>query len=276
MLDNLSFIATYDNTENCKVEFVTESVTDLLGWQPDEFVGKPAYNLCDPKEIPVLHQVHQANVMNEKLSTMISYRFQHKDGSFVKLQTLVHYAFDHIVSINWIHDVDSLGYKQRLNSVDESFNVTDTGELELTSMGSFPWRPNDMKESMQNSLMVSRYWKKEMIQHEQEPRFHIILNRYSELMTIAYVSSGVTGLLGVLPVDIIGKSIFDVVYARDRPVVDAQCSATKSHYVSARIRFDWLIDADQDLRQPVDSVVSGSTDGLVLVVRLARKPVQLS
>lgn len=275
MQGNLSYLMTYDNTEHCKIQYVSESVTDLIGFQPDELIGQLAYAFFDPNEVGALRQIHLSNVMNEKLCSMISYRYRHKNGSFIKLQTICHYCCENLVTVSWIYDPDSLGYKQRMNSVDEAFEVTDKGELQLTSMGSFPWRPNDLKESMKHSLMVSRRWHKERIQHEQEPRFHVILNRYSEQMTIVYVSSMVNTLLGILPGDILGKSIFDVVHCLDRPVVEAQCLSAKSHYVTARIRFDWMVDIDRDVRQPVDSVVSGSTDGLVMVIRLTRNPVQL-
>ncbi|KAI8338903.1 hypothetical protein BC941DRAFT_421531 [Chlamydoabsidia padenii] len=275
MLDNSSFIIIYDNTSTCKVKFITDSVVDVLGWEPMELIGKPVFSLFDSKEIPALHQIHTSNVMNEKLCSMTSYRYLHKSGHFCKIQTVVHYCYSDLVTVNFLYDPNSLGHKQRMNSVDEAFEINEDGELQLVSTGSFPWRPKDLKDSMKHSLMVSTSWNMDRITHQQEPRFFILLNRYSELLTITYVSEMVTELLGIRPADVLGKSVYQVVHPNDRAVVEAQCNSAKSHYVTCRIRFDWLVVEEKEKLQPVDSVVSGSTDGLVLVIRLAQKPVQL-
>lgn len=275
MPGDLSFIVVYDNTEQCNLKYVSDSVSEVLGWEPVELVGKPVFTLFDSKEIPSLHQIHTSNVMNEKLCSMISYRYLHKNGHFCKIQTIVHYCFTDLVTVNYVYDSNSIGYKQRMNSVDEAFELTDEGELQLISTGSFPWRPKDMQDSMKRSLMVSKNWYKAQVMHQQEPRFFVLLNRYSELLNIVHVSDTVGELLGVLPNGILGKSLFEMVHPNDRAVVEAQCSSAKSHYVTCRIRFDWVVDQERQLRQPVDSVVSGATDGLVMVIRLAQKPVQL-
>ncbi|CAO3587879.1 unnamed protein product [Absidia cylindrospora] len=196
---------------------------------------------------------------------------------FTKLQSIVHYCYHDLVTINWAYNPESFGHKQQLNSASESFEITDDGELQLTSSGSFPWRPRDMQENMKKSLMVSIRWNKEQIAHQQEPRFYILINRYTELLNIVHVSEIAGELLGgVHPSDLLGKSLYEVVHANDRAVVEAQCDYAKSHYVTSRIRFDWIVDEEKDTRQPVDTVVSGSTDGLVMIIRLAQKPVRFS
>ncbi|KAI8336544.1 hypothetical protein BC941DRAFT_353540 [Chlamydoabsidia padenii] len=276
MENNISYIMTYDNTEQALIKYASDSVTELIGYRPEELVGKPGFFLFDPIEVEALRQIHISNVMNEKLCSMISYNYRHKNGNFIKLQTIIHYCCDTIASVTWAYDPHSLGFKQRMNSVDEAFEITDKGKLQLTSTGTLPWRPKDLKESMKHSLTVSKRWHEQKVQHEQEPRFHILMNRFSENMNIVYVSNMVMDLLGVHPSDLLGKSIYDVVHYLDRPVVEAQCTSAKSHYVTNRIRFDWLVDIERDIRYPVDSVVTGSTDGLLMVVRLAQKPVKLS
>ncbi|KAI8084969.1 uncharacterized protein BX664DRAFT_338218 [Halteromyces radiatus] len=277
MPSNLSFIVTYDNSELCCIKYVSETATEILGWELDELIGQPVYGYFDPVQIPSLERIHISNVMNEKLCSMVSYRFRHKNGSYVMLQTVVHYCYDTVVTTNWVYDPESVGYRQRMNSVDEAFVVKPNGELELASMGSFPWRPRDLNDSMKYSLKVSQRWNsKSQVEHEQEPRFYLLLNRYSDLMNVVYVSDMISNVLGVQSEDCLGKSLYQLVHPHDRVVVEAQCMAAKSHYVTARIRFDWIVDETKNIYQPVDTIVCGATDGLVMAVRLAPKPINIS
>lgn len=277
MEDEISFIIIYDNSQDCKIKYVTDSVTDVVGWESNDLLNKTGYALFHEKEIAAIRQIHLANVFQQKLSSMVSYRFLHKNGYFVRLETIVNYCYDIVVTTNSLYDEGSLPHKQRMNSIDDAFFVTDNGELELISMGTRILSPDILSRTVakQQFHHGKALWQKQLDSQENEPRFCLILNRYSEEMNVVFATHIATFLVNATIDNILGKSIFDIVSERDQLMVEAQLTSAKSNNIVARVRFEWVIDRDKDLYQPVDAVVTGTTDGLLMIVRLQPKPIQL-
>ncbi|CAO3630173.1 unnamed protein product [Cunninghamella blakesleeana] len=277
MEDEISFIIIYDNTHDCKIKYVTNSVTDVVGWETGDLLNKTGYALFHEKDITAIRQIHLANVFQQKLSSMVSYRFLHKNGYFVRVETVVNYCYDIVVTTNSLYDERSLPHKQRMNSIDDAFFVTDNGELELISMGTRILTPEVLSRQLvkQQHHHGKVIWQKQMDLQENEPRFCLILNRYSEEMNVVFATHIATFLVNATIDNIIGKSIYDIVSERDQAMVESQLISAKSNNLVSRVRFEWVIDRDKDLYQPVDAVVTGTTDGLLMIVRLQPKPIQL-
>ncbi|ORX62616.1 hypothetical protein DM01DRAFT_1403088 [Hesseltinella vesiculosa] len=269
-----SWIIIYDNTAHCIIRYTSDTITEVLGWSPKELIGKDVYQFVHRDDMRAIRVVHMSNVLNEKLSSMVSYRLKHKLGHFVRVATAVHYASESLVTCNTIFNPDSLLYKQWANSADECFILEEAidhdSKLALLTMSGQPFAP--MEEHLQRSLHVSKRWADV---HQAEPRFYVFLDRFSSVLTVTDMDPMVTPILGGLPpTAYINMSLFQVVHPRDREVVEAQCTAVKSLFVISRVRFDWMIDPENDLHIPVEAVINGTSDCLVMVVRLVPKPVQ--
>lgn len=276
MENEVSFVIIYDNTQESKVKYVSDSVTDILGWGSNELINRTAYSLFHKNDVPAIQQLHLAMVFQQKLSSMVTYRFLHKNGFYVRLESIINFCYDIIITTNSIFDEGSLEHKQRMNSIEEAFSVGENGELELLSMGLRTLTPSVLsKNDTKQQFTGTQLWQKRLASQESEPRFCLILNRYTEDMNIIFATHLATYLVGVSVDDMLGKPIFDFVDEKDHVMLEAQLSTTKSHSLLSRVRFGWTVDRDKDLYQPVDGFITGTTDGLVLIVRLQPKPLIL-
>ncbi|KAI7899085.1 uncharacterized protein BX663DRAFT_518934 [Cokeromyces recurvatus] len=168
------WITIFDNTQEARVVYVSESITDYTGWEPEDVIGREAYELFHPGDHNSLRKVHLVN----------------KDGSYIKIETIVHYCHDVIIGCNFLYDSDSLDHKARVNSVDEIFICHPDGSLQLAGA----W--NNRQEDI--SLSLEKVWnrKNHQIILNQERRFCLILNRFAEALNIVLCFQTVNKTIG--------------------------------------------------------------------------------
>jgi PAS domain S-box-containing protein len=73
--------------------YASPACRTLLGYEPDELVGRPAYDLFHPDDIPVITQSHTSVLTTTDLST-VTYRIRHKDGHYLWFETTSHTVRD--------------------------------------------------------------------------------------------------------------------------------------------------------------------------------------
>ncbi|KAI8375801.1 PAS domain-containing protein [Blakeslea trispora] len=258
-----NWITIFDNTPEARIVYTSESITDHTGWEPEELIGKEAYELFHPGDHKSLRKVHTANVYNEKMSCMVVYRFLHRDGHYITIETIIHCCHDVIVGSNYLYDESALDHKMRANSVDEIFICLANGTLQLAGA----W--NDRQERMQKTLSMEKVWVDHHIILKQERRFCLILNRFTEALNVVYASSLATELVALNIPLAIGTSFYQYVPERDFQSMQAQIDMAKEHDMVIRVRFDWVIDREKGLSEPVEAIVNSTDDGLVMVLRLS-------
>lgn len=67
--------------------YVSPSVSDLLGYDPDEVVGRSAYDFFHPDDIGAVENSHDTDLQTPT-NTTIQYRARHKKGHWVWLETI--------------------------------------------------------------------------------------------------------------------------------------------------------------------------------------------
>jgi hypothetical protein len=75
----VSFIGIVDFSEEARWIFLTDSVADLLGYEPHELVGKPSLQLVHPDEFPRVKQMHYDTISQDKAAVLAYLRMRHKD-----------------------------------------------------------------------------------------------------------------------------------------------------------------------------------------------------
>jgi PAS domain S-box-containing protein len=258
-----SWITIHDNSLEARAVYVSESVTDNAGWEPEEIIGTEAYDLFHPGDHASLQKVHTSNVLNEKMSSMVSYRFKCKNGGYAPVETIVHYCHDVLISCNFIYDENALDHKMRVNTVDEVFVCLPDGSLQLAGA----W--NDRQEKMEDNLSPEKLWINSKVEKSQERRFCLILNRFANDLNIVYASKLAKELVSMDVPNSIGLSFFDFVPERDIDSLQAQIDLAKEHDMVVRLRFDWVIDREKGISEPVEAITSCTDDGLVMVLRLS-------
>ncbi|KAI8636956.1 hypothetical protein BD408DRAFT_425336 [Parasitella parasitica] len=254
-----NWITIWDNTQEARLMYVSESVTDHLGWEPEEIIGRGGYDLFHPGDRDSLRKVHLTNVCNQKMSSMVSYRALTKSGSAIQVETILHYCQDVLIGSNYVYDEDSLDHKVRANSVDEVFVCLPDGSLQLAGA----W--NDRQEHVQNAMDTDSF----SAVRSQEDRFCLILNRFSELLNIVYVSRLAADLVSLDTAAAIGTPLYQYVQQKDVLSLKSQLRLAKEHGMVVRLRFDWIIDSEKGLSEPVEAIASSTGDGIVMVLRLS-------
>ncbi len=76
------------------VRYVSPSHTRVLGYQPEELVGRHAFDFVHPDDTPALLDAFQRGVVGEVVSASAEFRFRHKDGSWRTLEGIAKNAMD--------------------------------------------------------------------------------------------------------------------------------------------------------------------------------------
>jgi PAS domain S-box-containing protein len=260
----ISFIIIYDNTAAASILFVSESVYDVLGFTPEELTGINGYELTHPQEREAIALIHTSNVGNEKMSSVTVYRSRHKYGHYVQMDTVVHYCYDALICTNFaIVSEDCIKHKMRINSADEAYYIQHDGSIRLTGA----W--NDSQERMKQMLADKHPWgaNNQLAAKQQEPRFCLILNRYTDKSIIVFATKMCEQIVDLNQFDCIGKSLYDYIGPQDKESVKKQVELSKSTDIISRLRFDWAVGENKLV--PLEAAVSCTYDGLVVVARLA-------
>lgn len=65
----------------------------LLGYEPEELIGHPAYEFFHPDDIPVITTSHKT-ILDRRIVTTVSYRIRRKDGAYIWFETTSHTVHD--------------------------------------------------------------------------------------------------------------------------------------------------------------------------------------
>ncbi|KAL0961483.1 hypothetical protein HGRIS_006425 [Hohenbuehelia grisea] len=75
----LSFIGIVDFAPEANWVFITDSVTDLLGYEPSDLLGTPSLQLVHPDEFPRVQKMHYNTIQEDKAAVIAYLRLRHKD-----------------------------------------------------------------------------------------------------------------------------------------------------------------------------------------------------
>ncbi|KAF8885703.1 hypothetical protein CPB84DRAFT_1685300, partial [Gymnopilus junonius] len=76
---HLSLVAAVDFSQEARWLFMTDSVSDLLGFEPGELIGQPSLDLVHPDEFPRVRQIHYDTIQQDKAAVLVYLRMRHKD-----------------------------------------------------------------------------------------------------------------------------------------------------------------------------------------------------
>ncbi|ORE09714.1 hypothetical protein BCV72DRAFT_55930 [Rhizopus microsporus var. microsporus] len=257
-----SWIVIYDNSASTTIVFVSDTITEVCGWTPEELLGQPGSELIHPEDQLNLLKMHTVNIVKERMATMVSYRFLRKDRSYITVESIINYCYNLLIVANYIYDENGLDHRMRVNTVDEVFICQPGGALKLAGA----W--NERKENVLRIIKTAQLWGGNM-SFSSEKRFCLILNRFTDLLYIVYATDMIEELVSLPISEVVGQSIFDFVNEHDIPALKAHIDMAKEHSLVARLRFDWVIDRKSSLSEPMEGIVTSTDDGIVMVLRLS-------
>ena len=85
-------VVKYDRAAN--FEYVSSSSYKLLGYRPEELIGKNAYDYIFPEDIEYIGELHQKTMAEKKENATFIFRRICKDGSIKKIISECNTVFD--------------------------------------------------------------------------------------------------------------------------------------------------------------------------------------
>ncbi|KAG0237548.1 hypothetical protein BGX31_003575 [Mortierella sp. GBA43] len=75
-----SFISFMDLTTESRFLWLSPSVYDVLGFEPEELLGVPAYDILNPEDVADTKEFQKEYVMNDLIASQIILRLKTKNG----------------------------------------------------------------------------------------------------------------------------------------------------------------------------------------------------
>ncbi|TFK63045.1 hypothetical protein BDN72DRAFT_339602 [Pluteus cervinus] len=244
----VSFIGIVDFSQEARWIYMTDSVADLLGYEPHELLGRPSLELVHPDEFPRVKQMHYDTIQQDKAAVLAYLRMRHKDPYKGYILCGISRTVVHNVLVGSV-SFASPGAKALHNA-----STAQEIEVVTPSALNFQFRrwndPSPMPPSpplrsrplpSSPSSRSSSEERSPSPEHRQEPitfdhlpnksfRTAFILDRFSVNCTISYCSND----LLLSTTSAIGRSFFDFVAKKDEDIVRSWIDVIKSWGVNER------------------------------------------
>ncbi len=85
--ENMTDLITLNQVDG-KTVYVSPSVKEMFGFEPDEIINQDSYNWFHPEDIERIQQESHYKILNGADSAKVSYRARHKDGHYIWVETI--------------------------------------------------------------------------------------------------------------------------------------------------------------------------------------------
>ncbi|KAK0187782.1 hypothetical protein F5146DRAFT_934346, partial [Armillaria mellea] len=229
-------VGIVDFSQEAKWLYMTDSVVELLGYEPHELYGHPSLELVHPDEVNRVRKLHHDTIKADKAAVLVYLRMKHKDPykgyvlcgvvSRVFYSTVVHNVLVGSVSFaspgaKALHNASTAQEITVISPAAENFQFR-----RWNDPSPMPPSPPPFSTPPQTPADPISY------EHlpSQSFRTALILNRFSLRCTIQYCSND----LLIESTEAIGRSFFDYVARKDEAIVTSWIDVIKTWGVNER------------------------------------------
>jgi hypothetical protein len=188
-----TFMTIHDLTPEAKIMYASESISDILDFEPHEVIGKSWFECFHDNDTPNFRSIHSESVYLEKAAVIHYARIKKKDGQFQDCECVFTIVHDVLVSCTSIYR----GKGQERNDANAICKH-------------FTTPPKDPRYHMLEHLS-SKFRMPTMENISREPRAALILNRFTRSLTVMYCTDAIVKVLGVTKEYLLNKSFYDCV-----------------------------------------------------------------
>ncbi|KAL7754231.1 hypothetical protein RI367_000212 [Sorochytrium milnesiophthora] len=253
-----SFISFHDLSPEGRYLYASPSIKLLLGYEPEELIGRSSYDLFAPTESQNINIVHKDAIAHDKVSVLCLCRLKHKGGYFIQVEIVTNLCSDCIVCAT-TKASDGRKARARALASEEVWIMGANGQLEAKG-----W---NMRQMACLRAATSNF--SECVSAPRQVRACMILNRFTRDLTVMFASNNVRHVLGIEPEAMFGKSLLDFVRADSRRNIMAEVDIVKENESMCHIRF-WsnvVTTTGERRERQCEMVVSCGSDGMVCIVR---------
>ncbi|KAH6631638.1 hypothetical protein F5144DRAFT_488892 [Chaetomium tenue] len=241
-----TFMTIHNLTPDANILFASDSILDILGYQPDEVRGKSAFEYFHPEEVPFARSIHSRGVLLDKAAVLHYARIVAKNGQWMSCEccfTVVHNVLVASTSIYFRGERS----ERRARDAPQIRRI-------------FSSSPRDPRYHMLEHLSP----KFKMPPMEREPRAALILNRFTRNLTIMYATDAVAQILGIRSDELLEKPFYECIQPNCLEEAEKCLESAKANESIAYLRF-WYKDPRIDPNDPaneedVDEMEDGADD----------------
>ncbi|EFW13771.1 conserved hypothetical protein [Coccidioides posadasii str. Silveira] len=82
----IAFITISDSSQDARIRYVSNSIEDLLGYQPHEVINRSGWEFLHPDEISLAKGIYQRAVRQDKAAALNHFRVRHRAGFWVSCE----------------------------------------------------------------------------------------------------------------------------------------------------------------------------------------------
>lgn len=187
-----TFISIHDLSLDARLLYTSHSIVDILGYTPEEVVGKSCWEFFHPDEIPFARSVHGRGVELDKAAVLNYCQIKNRDGRWVGCECVFTIVHDVIIACTSI-------FRRGASSQKRATAAPVIRRL-------FSSSPRDPRYHMLS--YISNKFSQEIPRHVHEPRAALFLNRFTRTLTIMYATNGLADILGITAEELNGKSFY--------------------------------------------------------------------
>ncbi|KUI56845.1 hypothetical protein VP1G_04189 [Cytospora mali] len=218
-----TFMTIHNLTPDCNILFVSDSITDILGWRTEEVHGRSVFDYFHPDEVPFARSVHSRGILLDKAASLHYARIVSRDGRWVSCECCFTVVHDVLVACTSIY---RRGEKSERRAIEGA---------QIRRI--FSSSPRDPRYHMLEHLSP----KFRMPPVEREPRAALILNRFTRNLSIMFATNAVASVLGLSPDQVKDKSFYRCIQERCLPDALKCLESAKANDSIAYLRF-WSRD----------------------------------
>ena len=193
MAMDITFITMHGLSSDCPILYASDSIQDVLGFQPAEVVNESTFDYFHPDELPTVRRNHRKSIDMDHAAVLAYVRIKNKQGEWLGCECIFSCVYDVIVAATTIYRTSVRSESRALAApvIQEAFS-------------------SSIQDGIRQEMLTYMSAKFTSIAPNlrKEPRCALILNRFTRSATILYATYASSSLLGMAPEDMIGSSFF--------------------------------------------------------------------
>ena len=114
-------LTSADLSYHARLLYVSNSITDILGYNPEDVVGKSCWEYFHPDEVPFARAIHGRGVQLDKAAMLNYCRIRNKAGQWIGCECVFTIVHDVLVGCTSVYRVDTRSQskppKRRINAL---------------------------------------------------------------------------------------------------------------------------------------------------------------
>ncbi|KAJ3767057.1 hypothetical protein FB446DRAFT_767205 [Lentinula raphanica] len=224
-----SFIGIVDFSQEAKWLYLSHSVSDILGYEPEELRGTPSLDLVHPDEMERVRILHYETIKQDKAACLVYIRMKHKDSDKGYVLCGVSRTIVHNVTVGSVSFASSGSALHNASTAQEITVISPTPELEFRRWHDPSPMPKQLEVSFEDTSAEKTPFTYDPLP-SQSFRTALILERFSIHCPVLYCSNSL--LITATNVD--GRPFFDFVAKKDEEIVRSWIDTVKGWGVNER------------------------------------------